>query len=138
MNKCKVLAVLILVVMLVSALSIVVFATPVVPYGSYGTSLSIGWFGGADTASASITRCSCQPIDNYLMVWMNYQFRSGQNYVWSPGPTEAEYYYSEANNIESVGLSYSEHYIYVVNGLFWARCKTGSTCEYSQTAYRPK
>lgn len=136
MNKCKVLAVLILVVMLVSALSIVVFATPGTPYGSYGAYLSIGWLGAADTASVSITRCSCLPVDNYLIAWGNYQYRSGNDYPWAPGPTSEEYYYSEGSNIESAGLSFREHYIYFVNGLFWASCSGGSTHSYSSTAQR--
>lgn len=126
MNKCKVLAVLILVVMLVSALSIVVFAKPEAPYSDNGLSLSIGWFGGADTASAFITRCSCLPVINYLAVHLNCQYEDGNDNIWDPGPDGSRYTMSSGNDVNEISLSKSHHYIQYTSAMFNAQCRDGS------------
>lgn len=66
------------VVLSTAGLSTNVFATPNKPYDSADVSIS----SNADSATASITRCSCNPVDNYLMAAIRVQYYDGSNYHW--------------------------------------------------------
>lgn len=121
-----------------------VFAIPTMassskPYSDYYTSLSVVE-GRADIATAYIERCACLPVNNYLSAYMRYQYRSGNDYFWEPEESTSDtpiYYYRDGTNVESLKHTASEHYIYVVEGIFYARCGTnGSQQRYTYTTYR--
>ncbi len=121
-----------------------VFAIPTMassskPYSNYYTSLSVVE-GRADIATASITRCSCLPVNNYMEAYMRYQYKVGNNYFWEPEESASGtpiYYYRDGTNVEALTHTASEHYIYVVEGIFRARCGTNGTLHrYTDTTYR--
>ena len=92
------------VVLSTAGLSTNVFATPNKPYDSADVSIS----SNADSATASITRCSCNPVDNYLMAAIRVQYYDGSNYHWDP-EGENTYYFSEGTNVYSESKSISRN-----------------------------
>ena len=89
----------------------------------------------ADSATASITRCSCNPVDNYLMAGIRVQYYDGNNYCWDP-VVENTYYFSEGTNVYSESKSVSRNNINYANGCFLARCGSGSKKSFNKEARR--
>ncbi len=114
-----------------AGLSTNVFATPNKPYDSADVSISAN----ADSATASITRCSCNPVDNYLMAGIRVQYYDGNNYCWDP-VGENTYYFSEGMNVYSESKSVSRNNINYANGWFLARCGSGSKKSFNKEARR--
>lgn len=97
------------------------------PYGNYSTTIS-----GGIVATSTITKCSCNPVNNYLMASIQIQYKAGGNYYWSPSSTT--YNYSDGYNTESKTKSITHTGITYAKGWFKARCGSGSVKEYYDTA----
>ncbi|MCM1083387.1 MAG: hypothetical protein NC393_05855 [Clostridium sp.] len=97
------------------------------PYGSYSTTISGGFI-----ATSTITKCSCNPVNNYLMAAIQVQYKSDGNYYWIPSSTT--YYYDSGYNTESKSKSITHSGITYAKGWFKARCGSGSVKEYYDTA----
>ena len=117
------------VVLSTAGLSTNVFATPNKPYDSADVSIS----SNADSATASITRCSCNPVDNYLMAAIRVQYYDGSNYHWDP-EGENTYYFSEGTNVYSESKSISRKNINYAKGWFVAKCGSGSEASFNKEA----
>ena len=78
------------------------------------------WFWQTDEAYASLTKCSCSPVDNDLMVWIRIQYKEGNNYYWTP--SESAYYYSHEEDVGSVSRTISEKNITYVYAKYYATC----------------
>ena len=117
------------VVLSTAGLSTNVFATPNKPYDSADVSISAN----ADSATASITRCSCNPVDNYLMAAIRVQYYDGSNYHWDP-EGENTYYFSKGTNVYSESKSISRKNINYANGWFVAKCGSGSEASFNKEA----
>lgn len=94
------------------------------PYGDYGVSVSDGWFGAKDTATAYITKCNCTPVDNWLAACIQIQYESGNSNHWTP--SESSYYYDRGYNKNEARKSISEYNIRYANAYFEASCGSGS------------
>ena len=92
-------------------------ATASKPYGSYSTTIS------SSSATARISKCSCNPVNNYLMAAIQVQYPSSSSYV-----------YSEGSNTTGVSKTVNESNITYAKGWFKARCGTGSTKSFYRTA----
>ena len=101
-------------------------ATASKPYGSYSTTIS------SSLATARISKCSCNPVNNYLMAAIQVQYKSGDNYYWYP--SSSSYVYSEGSNTTGVSKTVNESNITYAKGWFKARCGTGSTKSFYRTA----
>ena len=135
MRNCKkMFAMFAVVLTLLSVMVTTAFATTTKPYGSYNTTLTVV-SGKEDVAKATITRCSCLKVDNYLAAYLRYQYRDGNNYI--EVPANNYFYVNKGENIETASVTKSEHYIYWVHGVYYARCGTGTQKMYSQMVERP-
>lgn len=114
---------LILSLILVMSLTISASATADRPYGSYSTSISDGWT--KDTATSTITKCTCTPVNNYLMAGIQIQYIVDGDYYWSPD-TQGSYYYASGTNVSSRSKSLSANEITSAEGWFQARCGNGT------------
>ena len=85
-------------------------ATASKPYGSYSTTIS------SSSATARISKCSCNPVNNYLMAAIQVQYKS------------------EGSNTTGVSKTVNESNITYAKGWFKARCGTGSTKSFYRTA----
>ena len=117
------------VVLSTAGLSTNVFATPNKPYDSADVSIS----SNGNSATASITRCSCNPVDNYLMAAIRVQYYDGSNYHWDP-EGENTYYFSKGTNVYSESKSISRKNINYANGWFVAKCGSGSEASFNKEA----
>ena len=108
---------------LVMSLTISASATADQPYGSYSTSISDGWT--KDTATSTITKCTCTPVDNYLMAGIQIQYIVDRDYNWNP-VTQGTYYYDSGTNVSSRSKSLSANEITFAEGWFQARCGDGT------------
>lgn len=97
------------------------------PYGSYSTTIAGGFI-----ATSTITKCSCNPVNNYLMASIQVQYKSDGNYYWTPSSTS--YNYSEGYDTESKSKGIMHSDITYAKGWFKARCGSGSVKEYYDTA----
>lgn len=110
---------------LVGGVFINVSASTSKPYGGYNTSI------GTASAASTITKCSCSPVDNYLMAAIQIQYKSGNNYYWTP--SSSSYYYSEGSDIGYAQKTISHSNITYAKGWFKARCGKGSVKSYYDT-----
>lgn len=111
-------------VTLVSVLAVGASATADKPYSDADVTLTIGTWGGADTATACITRCDCMPVENYLFAGLKVQYEvDGNDYLWYP--SKKAYIYDSGHDVGSAKISYKEHYIYYIDAWFQAQCDTG-------------
>lgn len=118
-------ALLLMVCVLMMTLAVTAFATAEKPYGSYTTTITDGWWFFKDTATATISKCSCNPVDNYLMAGIAIQYLSDGNYYWSPD--EDVYYYNSGENTSEESVSTSEANITYAEAWYQARCGEGKT-----------
>lgn len=126
MKAKRMLALLLAALLLVSLFAVAAFATPSKPYGTYGVSVSNGLF--KDTATASISRCTCMPVDNYLKAGIQVQYEKDGGYYWIP--SDATVYVKSATNTEGVSESIEQKNIVYVHGQFKARCGSGAEKSY--------
>ncbi len=119
--KRKILAIL-LACMLVASLSISASATEDKPYGGFSTTISSGLL--KDTATSTISRCSCTPVDNYLMAGLQIQYVEDGDYNWNP--SQSTYVYDSGYNVNSRTKSLSAGEIFYAEGWFQARCGDGT------------
>ncbi len=102
----------------------------------YGTAsinvIEAFWPWESDKAEAEMTRCSCNPVDNDLMVWLHVQYRSGNNYYWDPG--ETTYVYDHDTDTDSVYISItrSGNTIRYAQAKYFAKCGTNATNEFQR------
>lgn len=98
-------------------------------YGSYkiGVTDAIIPFDD-DTAYASLTKCSCNPVDNELMVWIHVQNYENGNYYWTPGQTT--YYYSKGTDTASVERTIKEYNITYVYAKYFATCGSNAQTQF--------
>lgn len=122
MKKSKrVIGVICLAVMLVSVLAVGVSAACTQGYGTYDIGVDEAfWFWETDEAYASLTQCSCSPVDNDLMVWIQIQYKEGSYYHWTP--SESAYYYSHEEDVSGVSKTISEKNITYVHAKYYATC----------------
>ena len=130
MKAKRMLALLLATLMLVSLFAATAFATPGRPYNQYGVSITNGE--NTDIASASITRCACVPVDNYLKVGLQVQYQAGNYYYWIP--SETTIYVSEGEDCVGQSQSISHANIIYAQAHFWARCGTGEKISFSAVA----
>lgn len=90
------------------------------PYGDYDVTISDGFLGGKDTATAYITKCDCSPVNNFLAACIQIQYESGNNYHWTP--SSSSFYYDRGYNINEARKSISEYNIRYAKGYFEATC----------------
>lgn len=129
----KVLAIFCCCIVLTVVLSSIAYATSTVPYGSYDVYIKNGWFGGDDTATATISRCSCSPVDNWLAACIRIQYHEDGTYYWTP-ETNNEYYTNRGYNKDDATASYSHKNITYATAYFEARCGTGDMKVYYDNA----
>lgn len=122
MKKSKrVIGMICLVVMLVSVFAVGVSAACTRGYSTHTIGVNDAfWFWQTDEAYASLTKCSCSPVDNDLMVWIRIQYKEGNNYYWTP--SESAYYYSHEEDVGSVSRTISEKNITYVYAKYYATC----------------
>lgn len=121
-KKLSVIAASVITTMLLSTavLSTNVFATPTTPYGAACVYIA----SDGKSATAFITKCSCNPVNNHLMAAIQVQYSVGNNYYWTP--SENTYYFSEGSNVASEQKTISVDNINYARGWFLARCGSGS------------
>lgn len=121
---------LILACLTVLSLAVTAAATESKPYGSYDVTITSGLL--QDTATAYVTKCSCNPVDNYLMAGIQIQYKEGNQYYWTP--SSSSYYYKSGTNVDSAQKSISEGDITYAKAWIQARCGDGDTHSYYDTA----
>lgn len=110
----------------IATMSVCASATTAKPYSTYKTSISSGW-GSKKTATAYITKCSCNPVNNWLAACIKVQYKDGNNYVWDPVDDEIDgYYYQNGYNMNEARISVSHDNITYAKSFFEAKCGTGS------------
>lgn len=123
-------AVILTCLVLTSVLGVTAFATASKPYTSYSTTISNGLI--KDTATATITKCSCSPVNNYLKAGIQVQYKKGDAYYWEP--SSSDIYINYGTNVDSRSQSYSVANIVYAYGEFHARCGSGSELTYTKEA----
>lgn len=121
MKKHKLFA-LILACLTVFTLTVTVAASESKPYGEYHIEIDDGEF--IDTATAYVTKCSCNPVDNYLMAGIQVQYLVGNEYKWTPG--EKTFYYNSGTNIARAERKISKGQINYAKAWIQARCGDGN------------
>lgn len=117
----KAISMICLIVMLVSALAVGVSAACTIGYDDYTIGVDDAWWvWETDEAYASLTKCDCTPVDNDLMVWIQIQYKEGNNYHWTP--SESSYYYSHDEDVETVSRTITQDNITYVHARYFATC----------------
>lgn len=126
MKSRKVIITFSIIIFVIGASFVNVSASASRPYGGYSTTI------GSSSASATITKCSCNPVNNYLMAAIQIQYKSGDNYYWTP--SSSSYYYDEGSDISYAQKTISHSNITYANGWFKARCGSGSIKSFYSSA----
>ena len=100
-------------------LSITALASATKPYTTYYTTIYPG--ATVDQGYSYISKCSCNPVDNYLYAGVRVQYYNGNNYIWDPA-SSLNYYYSEGYDVSYRDASCSHININYADGYFKARC----------------
>lgn len=88
------------------------------PYSTATIQISRGLM---DKATATITACDCNPVDNHLMASIKVQYQNGDNINWNP-ESGTTYYYSSDDNTAKESRSISKANITYAKGWFTAEC----------------
>lgn len=91
------------------------------PYKSASVNISVNWFGD-DTATSTITACSCNPVDNYLMASIKIQYKIGSKVY--DDPSNGTFYYNSDYNTTKQTISITAGEITYAKGWFRATCKS--------------
>jgi len=76
-----------------------------------------------DKATASMDRCTCNPIDNYLSVQIHVQYTSGNTHYWYPSQTSMVY--TIGYDIDSISKDISKPNMNYAEAKYISRCRTG-------------
>ena len=106
------------IVAVASITSVGVSAFCSVGYGDYDVNITSSWFSG-DSATAYITKCSCDEVNNNLMVWIRAQYKEGDSYVKLP---VSGYYYDHQVNCNEAMKTIQHDNITFANARFYAKC----------------
>lgn len=122
MKRCKrAIGIVCLIVMLISVLAVGVSASCIKGYGTYSIGVDKGWWlWEKDEAYASLTKCNCTPVKNELMVWLQIQYREGNEYKWLP--SEDRYRFDHGDNIAKAQITISEKNITYAHAIYYATC----------------
>lgn len=122
MKKSKrAIAMICLIVMLVSTLAVGASASCLKGHGTHTIGVDDAfWPWETDEAYATLTKCSCSPVDNDLMVWIQIQYEENDNYYWTP--SESKYYYSHEYDTNGVSKTIKEDNITYVHAEYFAQC----------------
>lgn len=111
---------------MIASLSVVLAnGTSSKPYTNKGASIATL----KTSATAYITKCSCSPVDNELMVWIKVQYKDGNNYYWLP--SSSTYYYAQGTDVAEARKKVSHSGIVHADGTHYARCGSGSLKSYA-------
>lgn len=88
------------------------------PYSTATVQISRGLL---DKATATITACDCNPMENYLMASLKIQYQNGDNINWSP-ESGTTYYYSSDENTTQESQPITKANITYAKGWFVAEC----------------
>lgn len=124
-NKAKkVICVLCMVALLATSLMIGAMASCITGYGSYTLNIEDGNAFTRDKAIATLSRCSCTPVDNILMIWLRIQYYEDGHYYWSPEETNGQqnYYYVYEEDVDEVTKTLKAEDIRVAQARFCATC----------------
>lgn len=130
MKARRMLTLLIACLMLVSVFGVTAFASETKPYKDYYVTISNGLL--KDSSTATITKCGCVPVDNYLKAGIHVQYKTGDQYEWDP--SQSTVYINEGTNVESRSQSISVANIVYAYGQFQAQCGDGTRYSYKDTA----
>ena len=121
-------------IVIASLTAIGISASCVNGYSTYSIGVDDAfWPWAKDEAYATLERCSCTPVDNQLMVWIQAQYKEDGVYKWTP--SESDYYFSKETNVDKVERTIKEDDITYVHALYFAIC--GDNPEYSfEDTYR--
>lgn len=130
MNKIiKKISIVMMALTLCFSLSAVVQASSSKPYGSYYATVS-----SSTQAKASISKCSCSPVSNYLSCQSRVQCKDqAGKYTYTSWVTRSDYNISSKGSVWTANNNSSIEYI---EANFQAKCGTGSMKYYSASDSR--
>lgn len=94
------------------------------PISSYKTEHFNGfWFFGSEHATATLNKCNCSPVNNYLAAWIKVQHYTISDgvYVYSWIPASG-FYYNSAVNVSSQSCTINADHINYVSAKYVAYC----------------
>lgn len=74
-----------------------------------------------ERATATLTKCNCNPVDNTLKVWLRVQYKDGNNYLWAPAG-DGIFYYTEQEDAAEASLYIEQDNITYALGVYEGRC----------------
>ncbi len=122
-NICKKVAAIIILTTMLLIMSITALASANKPYTTYYTTIN-HYSNSLDSGYSYISKCSCNPVDNYLYAGVRVQYREGTNYYNDP-VSQYVYYYSDGNDVSYRDVSCYHYNINYAWGYFKARCYAG-------------
>lgn len=82
------------------------------------------------SATASITKCNCSPVDNHLEVWIRAQYKVDDQYYYFTPSGDGTYYFSKGTNVSEVSKTITQDNICYIDGFHYARCGNGKLTDY--------
>lgn len=134
MSKSRRILAFILVCVTIISLTVTAAASSNTPYGKKTLYVSHDLL--TDTAKAYISKCGCNPVDNYLMAGIQVQYKEGNQYKWTPG--SGTYYYDSGTNIGYATESITKTDINFAKAWFQARCRSGEVKSYTSSMSDPE
>ena len=74
-----------------------------------------------EKVTATVYKCSCNPVDNHLGILLRCQYRSGNDYINDPVGDNV-YYVVSGDNVASQTLSICHNNINYAKAKFYGRC----------------
>ena len=93
--------------------------------------LDMGREGLKDVACARIQRCSCLPVDNYLAVMLQVQYRVEGSYFWEPSANT--YKIEDGYNVDEVSTSIKQDEIPYAKAVYQEDCAYNTNLTFTKT-----